>query len=274
MNRFVFVLFLIITLQAHCALAVNGPSWRQKSDVLTVGLLQQENFPLIFFDRETNPLGFEVAMVRHLAKSGGFSSLQFKQFPDQEALQLALRNHEVDFAFSKMKKNLDDAQHLIYAEPHLSLQYVFLFNRLEMAANDLQAAPLSGLAKSGITVGTLDSPLYTDQLEKLYPGVNIRVFAAKEAIFKAVISGEVGACYLDEMEVQDFFLRSPAKALYLHYVKGKTYRDSIALVFPWDKLFFREWVNSFLVKYGYTTTQLSGLIRQYSPDLFDLQQNR
>jgi ABC-type amino acid transport substrate-binding protein len=275
MNRIFFTLLIVIAISnGDNALALNSFTPDQGAGSLIVGVVQEDNFPLVYFDSEANPKGFEVSIARHLAKTGGFELREIKKFPDQESLRSALRNQEIDFAFSKMKKNSADAEQFIYSKAHITLGYVFLFNRVVMAANDLQVNPLGKIAGSGLSVGTLDNPLYTEQLQRMYPGMTIRVFTSKQAIFDAAISGEIAACYLDEMEVQSFFLNSPAKALYLHYVKGQTNPDAVALVFPWNKFFFREWVNIFLTKNGYTTTQLSGIIRRYSPDLFDIQESK
>ncbi len=272
----IFLFLLIIPF-----LATTGDLWakttapsKQNGGSLIVGIVQEDNFPLVYFDNESNPKGFEIALAQDLAQTAGFELREIKQFPDQASLRQALRNQEIDFAFSKMKKNSVDAEQFIYSKPHLTLGYVFLFNRVVMAANDLQINPLNKLASSDLSIGTLDNPLYTGQLQRRYPNIQIKVFTSKQAVFDATISGEIAACYLDEMEVQSFFLNSPAKALYLHYVQGQTSPDAVALVFPWNKLFFREWVNIFLTKNGYTTTQLSGIIKRYSPDLFDIQENK
>jgi hypothetical protein len=136
-----------------------------------------------------------------------------------------------------------------------------------MAKNNLQVDPLKKLAKSDLPVGTLDTPLYADQLRRTYPKMHIKLFATAQEVFNAVASGEIAGCYMDEIEVKNFFLSAPAKALHLQYVKGETNTDSVAMVFPWDKLFFREWVNIFLNKEGYTRTQLSDVIKQYSAEI-------
>lgn len=274
MNRlFLFLLTIIVSSFSGTALAADASDINESDGSLIIGIVQEENFPLVYFDTQKNPKGFEVEMARHLAKIGDYTIKEIRQFPDKRSLRQALINKEIDFAFSKLKKNQADAERFIYSESHLTIRYVFLFNRIAMAQNGLQINPLQKLTSSGLPVGTLESPLYDAQLQRIYPGMNVKSYQSKPEVFDAIVAGDITACYMDEMEVKSFFLTHPSKALYLYYLQGETLSDSVALVFPWNKLFFREWVNMFLAKYGYIDTKLEDIIERYSPDFFGIQKN-
>ena len=272
-RKFFFSLLFVLAVNTLIALPACASSFDSEKKPLVVGVVLQDNFPLVYFDKETSPRGFEVFMVRHLAKTGGFEPLEIRKFPDQESLRRAVRDHEIDFAFSKMKKDPADAERFIYSEAHLTVEYVFLLNRKIIAANGIQVDPLVKIAGSDLIIGTLDTSLYAEKLRSIYPEKNIKLFSSIQDVFDAVVSGEIAACFLDEIEVKGFFLNSPSQALKLQYVQGSIVTDSVALVFPWDKLFFREWVNIFLTKEGYTRTQLSEVIDKYTPDLTGMQKN-
>ncbi len=264
MSRPAILLFFLSMALATLSLAADASSPAQEAVSLSVGVILEDNYPLVYFDAAARPQGFEVAMIEHLAKAGGFASFELKTFPDKVALHTALTHHQIDLGFSKMKKNEVDGQRFIYSQAYLSLEYVFLVNRVQTAQNDLQIEPLTKLAQGRLTVGTVDDPVYSDQLRRSYPEMRIKLFKSKKAVFDAVLAGEIAACFMDELEAKHFFIVSPAAALHLQYLRGQTATDTVALIFPWDRLFFREWVNMFLTKEDYTNTKLSMILERYA----------
>lgn len=265
MNKRTLFLLLFFFAPWSLCLATTVFGLEAQAATLTAGIVFEDNYPLVYFDTSDTPQGFEVDMVHHLAKAGGYELGEIRIFPDHNALYLALESHHIDFAFSKMKRNVIDAQRFIYSKPYLTIEYVFLLHRAMMAQNGIQVDPLRQLAKGSLPVGTLENPIYAEQLRRSYPDMQIKVFSSKKAVLDALMAGEITACYLDELEANHFFLSSPAKALYLKYMRARTVSDAVALVFPWDTLFFREWVNIFLTKEGYTDVTLSDIMQRTLP---------
>ena len=163
-----------------------------------------------------------------------------------------------------MKMNRGDAERFIYSQPHLTVGYAFLLNRVVIARNGLQIDPLQKLDDDKFTIGTLDNDLYPRQLQRLYPKAEIRLFTTRDQVFAAVAKGEIAACYMDEIETKTYLLAAPDKALMLRYIKNDELSDSVALVFPWDSLFLREWVNMFLDKEGYAAMQFGDVMEQFA----------
>ena len=241
----------------------------QKVPVFRAGIIAQDNFPFVYEGKHGQWQGLEVELLKKLQHSLEIDQLQLWTYPDHQALVTALLANEVDCGVSKFIVNLKDAEKLLFSQPYLKLDTVFLVNRKLRAGLGAQNRPLRiNLNPKGnpwqqeeIIFGTIDAPLYYTPLERSFPGSTITRLADPAELISMVAAGKLFACYVDEAQAKTYFQRYPEQALAVAYLPALADSASIALAFSWKNESLREWSNIFLQRLGFPAADLDKLIR-------------
>jgi ABC-type amino acid transport substrate-binding protein len=275
MNRVLLSLVaLVVTLilcisSAWICTAAGNLDLNQSIPVFRAGIIARDNFPFIYEGKHGQWQGFEIELLKKLQHDLGIDQLQLWTYPDHQALVTALLENKVDCGVSKFIINLKDAEKLLFSQPYMRLDTVFLVNRKLRAELGMQDKPLtiSPLPKEnpwqqdGIVFGTTENQDYAALLECNFPGNTIVRIQDPVELISRVAAGTLFACYVDEAQAKTYFQCHPEQGLAVAYLPALPDSASIALAFSWQNESLREWSNIFLQRLGFPAADLDELIR-------------
>lgn len=213
-------------------------------------------------------VGFDVDLAKLIARALEVDLEIRREFETFNSVAVGVACGHADIAISKLSVTTGRAQFLQYCTPYISLRTGVVINRVQESrlvgeVND--EAPFAACHVKGAKVGVLDKSSFVEHGHNYFPKAEIRPFPTQDALFRAVMVGEVDAVLYEEYEISKYMRRFSDMPIYCRAVYYPNKVDYIAMAVPGTSSALREFINLFMRKEGIRVS-VADLQQRYLPE--------
>lgn len=214
---------------------------------LVVAMYAQDRYPFFYVNPAGQLVGADVDLALEIGRSLGVEVEFDRTARLFDEVVTLVASGEADVAISKLSVTLPRAERLLYTRPYVSLQQGLLINRKAYARiREQPPDPLAALNRPGRTVGVLKDSSYVFFARRLFAQAQIVPIEPKEALFQAVLAGDLLAVLYDENEIKGYIYEQPDRLIDLQVVMIPGQQDQIAMAVSWQSRHLHAWLNQYL----------------------------
>jgi ABC-type amino acid transport substrate-binding protein len=242
------------------------------SGELRLAIIKRENPPFYYSDPNgvDGTGGLEVELGKKIAKELGVKLRIIRKTDVFNELVKLVARGEADIAMSKLSISLPRASFVEYAQPYINFRKAILINRLKFAElkNATKDSIYEFFNRKDVAIGVIANSSYETFAKQLFPNGKVIGFDSWDSAVEAVAKGEVSGIFRDEFEISRTLRNIPDGAIKFMSVILKEQEDPIAMVLPWNKLHFKNWINHFLnsKSIAYENTDILEMLENYDKE--------
>lgn len=213
---------------------------------LIVAMADQDRYPFYYVDKDGELTGLEVDIALDMAAQLGVDVLFDRSSPSFNAVVDFVADGHADVAMTKLSLTLQRAQQVRFTTPYIRLQQMLLFNRAALAAARAGSDALTVLRLPGQRVGVAAGTSFVEYALQLFPEAELVLYDDLDALFDAVLRGEVVATLYDQAQTSGLLHQRPELRIFLDEQPVAGLMDALAFAVPWESAPLQQWINTYL----------------------------
>ncbi|MGE3857012.1 MAG: ABC transporter substrate-binding protein [Dehalococcoidia bacterium] len=212
---------------------------------LVVAVVNLDRYPFFYTNAKGELVGSDIDLARDIAHELGVEAKFNRTSATFDGVVDLVAKGQADIAISKLSVTLPRARQVRFTRPYVELAQGLMLNRVRLTA-------LSGNEKDIVTqldhpdhhLGAVKGTSYVGFGHTLFPEAQFTEFPDKNAMFAAVLGGDVIGVLYDENEIKQYIFEKPDRLINLkvHMLPGHT--DPIGIAVSDAQL--QYWLDTYL----------------------------
>jgi len=212
---------------------------------LVVAVVNLDRYPFFYTNAKGELTGSDIDLARDIAHELGVEAKFNRTATTFDGVVDLVAKGQADIGISKLSVTLPRARQVRFTRPYVELAQGLMLNRVRLTA-------LSGTEKDVIAklnhadhhLGAVKGTSYVGFGHTLFPNAQFTEFPDKNALFAAVMAGEVLGVLYDENEIKQYIFEKPDRLINLKVQMLAGHTDPIGIAVSDAQL--QYWLNTYL----------------------------
>lgn len=233
---------------------------------IVVAVVSVDRYPFFYMDAKGNLAGSDVDLARGIAQELGVELMFNRSASTFDGVVDLVAEGEADIGISKLSITLPRAQRVRFTQPYIELGQGLLINRVALASAGLShdRDVVEALNRPGRRLGAVQGTSYVGFGHSLFPEADLIEYRDKQAMFAAVLAGDVIAVLYDENEIKQYIFERPDRLIEVKVQMLPKRTDPIAIAVADPQL--QYWLDTYLELKGVRLTVNELLTRYPRPE--------
>ncbi|MFA7297432.1 MAG: ABC transporter substrate-binding protein [Dehalococcoidia bacterium] len=233
---------------------------------IVVAVVSVDRYPFFYVDAKGNLAGSDIDLARGIAQELGVELMFNRSASTFDGVVDLVAKGEADIGISKLSITLPRAQRVRFTQPYIELGQGLLINRVALASAGLSHDRdiIEALNRPGRRLGAVQGTSYVGFGHSLFPEADLIEYRDKQAMFAAVLAGDVIAVLYDENEIKQYIFERPDRLIEVKVQMLPKRTDPIAIAVADPQL--QYWLDTYLELKGVRLTVNELLTRYPRPE--------
>jgi len=212
---------------------------------LVVAVVNLDRYPFFYTDAGGKLVGSDIDLARDIAHELGVEVKFNRSAATFDGVVELVAKGQADIGISKLSVTLPRARQVRFTRPYIELAQGLMLNRVGLTAigaNDKKI--LEQLNRPDRHLGAVKGTSYVGFGRTLFPDAQVTEYPDKQAMFAAVIAGDVLGVLYDENEIKQYIFEKPDRLINVkvEMLAGHTDPIGIAVADPQ----FQYWLDTYI----------------------------
>ncbi len=271
MRKIVFILLILIfifinanNMKIFANKAIYPPDIAQiiKKGKLTVGLWNNDIPPFFWVNEKGNLVGLDIDIVKSLAKSLGVKLEINRTAKNYSELVQLLQQRKFDLIIGSVSITSERAKKILFSKPYVSLDQLFLINRITLSKYKCENDPLYLIKNYPIKIGILNNSAYQEFARQITKKAILIGYNNIENALTDLSNNKLTALFYDDNELYQIIYKNPKLAINFKQFIVENNKDYVGIGVNWQDIYLIQYINTYFEIFSYDfNTQ--DLIKKY-----------